>query len=198
MLWKRWGGVEKAVYVNIVIANKHIRFEDKMMTRRLYFLFPDIDHALTVVDDLIINGVKFNNIHSIAREDVDLQKLPPATKFQKSNSTYKIEHFLWLGNLLFFSAAMFVSAYVFFFASPVAALLPLFLMFVCFFVGNYYAANFPHVHMSEFETAISHGEILLMVDVPKSRIREIARFVHKHHPDVVVSGVGWTVEALHI
>ena len=72
------------------------------MTRRMYFLLPDVNQAVSVIDDLIINGVGYHHIHSVARDDVDISSLPPSSKFQKNNYTYLIEHIVWAGNLLLF------------------------------------------------------------------------------------------------
>ena len=43
-----------------------------------------------------------------------------------------------------------------------------------------------------------HGEVLLMVDVPKRRVFEVEELVHRHYPDATVGGVGWTLEAMDI
>ena len=56
----------------------------------------------------------------------------------------------------------------------------------------------PDVHLTEFTDALSHGEILLMVDVPASRVAEIEDFVHHRYPEAVVGGVSWTVEGFGI
>ena len=168
------------------------------MTRRMFFLLPDVKHAMLVVDDLIINGVNYRNIHSVARHDVDISKLPPSSKLQKKNYTYLIEHFLWAGNLLLFFISFVLVIYLLTWSTPVVALIPLAIMLICYNSGKYYATKIPHTHLSEFSSALEHREILLMVDVPKDRVRDIARAVHRQHPEVVVGGVGWAVEALHI
>jgi hypothetical protein len=46
--------------------------------------------------------------------------------------------------------------------------------------------------------AMRHGELLLMVDVPVWRVERVEALVHKHHPEAVVGGVGWHIDALHI
>jgi|GEM_PF-3763302 len=38
---------------------------------------------------------------------------------------------------------------------------------------------------------MAHGEILLMVDVPETRVADIEGRVHRHHPEVAVGGIGW-------
>lgn len=54
---------------------------------------------------------------------------------------------------------------------------------------------FPDVHLTEFTDALAHGEVLLMVDVPGSRVAEVEDFIHQRYPESVVGGVGWTLDA---
>ena len=76
------------------------------MLRRLYFLFPDAEHAQSVVKDLFDLKVPRHRIHALAGKGVDLQHLPGATIRQKSDT---LHHVVWLGwkfNLLLFSLAV--------------------------------------------------------------------------------------------
>lgn len=168
------------------------------MNRRLYLLFPDVGHAKRVVDDLIIYGIRRSNIHSIARNDIDISALPPSSVFHKNNYTYKIEHFLWTGNLIFFFVSLLVFLYLLITSPSVYALIPLVFMLVCYYSGKYYATKIPHAHLSESRSALEHHEILLLVDVPQSRVWEIEQIIQQHHPEAVVSGVGWSMTSLQI
>ncbi len=167
------------------------------MLRRLFFLLPDEAHAQRVVKHLVFLNISERNIHAIAR-GVELENLPKATERQKNDTAFRVESFLWNANLF-----LFVIALMTFFVSLVMtefywSLGALFVMTVTFFVGEHFVVNVPDVHLSEFTDALSHGEILLMVDVPIKRVAEIERAVHYHHPEAVVGGVGWTVDAFGI
>ncbi len=35
-----------------------------------------------------------------------------------------------------------------------------------------------------------------MIDVPRTRLREIEQLVSRHHPKADLDGVGWTIRAL--
>jgi hypothetical protein len=48
--------------------------------------------------------------------------------------------------------------------------LPLVVMVLSFWLGKHVVIQVPHVHLGEFCSALRHGEILLMVDVPGARI----------------------------
>ncbi|MBI5039891.1 MAG: hypothetical protein HZB57_01360, partial [Gammaproteobacteria bacterium] len=56
----------------------------------------------------------------------------------------------------------------------------------------------PNIHLREFAAALRHGELVLMVSVPRNRVAEIEDLVHRHHPDAAVGGVGWSSDLLHI
>jgi hypothetical protein len=74
----------------------------------------------------------------------------------------------------------------------------LFIMLATFIAGEQFVVHVPNVHLTEFTDALSHGEILLMVDVPKNRVAEIEHFVHHRYPEAVVGGVGWSIDAFDI
>lgn len=68
-------------------------------------------------------------------------------------------------------------------------------MLITFIAGERFAVYLPDVNLAEFSDALSHGEILLMVDVPKKRVAELERFVHHKHPDAIIGGVSWAIGA---
>jgi len=167
------------------------------MLRRLFFLFPDEGHAQRVVKQLVLRGISERHIHAISH-GVELKTLPDATQRQKNDTAFRVEKFLWSANLLVFVFALvafFIALFSIAFYWTLAALA---VMAACFYAGKYFVVHVPDVHLTEFTDALSHGEILLMVDVPGSRVAEIESFVHKRYPEAFVGGVGWTVDAFGI
>ncbi|MGA7979226.1 MAG: hypothetical protein WCA32_03265 [Chromatiaceae bacterium] len=69
-------------------------------------------------------------------------------------------------------------------------------MLVTFVVGDRFAVKLPHAHLSDLQIPLQHGEILLLVDTPFHRVREIEHLISERHPEVGVGGVHWTLEAL--
>lgn len=63
------------------------------------------------------------------------------------------------------------------------------------FLGGRYFTHIPDTHLNEFRDALAHGEILLMIDVPGTRVAEIEDRVHKHRPEAAIGGVGWSTAA---
>ena len=167
------------------------------MLRRLFFLFPDTEHAERVVDELIDRGIHRRRIHAIAK-GVDLGSLPEATERQKKDTKFRLEWFIWNTNLVLFLLAMIVFIASLVIGSVLWAALSLFVMLLTFIAGEQFAVKVPDVQLTEFTDALAHGEVLLMVDVPVYRVAEIEGHVHHHHPEAAVGGVSWTIDTLGI
>lgn len=65
-------------------------------------------------------------------------------------------------------------------------------------VGAWFAVRVPDTRLREFRSALSHGEILLMVDAPKAKVFDVEEIIRLRHPEVVLGGAGWTLERLGI
>lgn len=168
------------------------------MLRRLYYLFPEKFQVQEVVEQLAMHGVVKARMHTLAKEGIDISGLPPASARQTSDFGARLENWVWSSNLLVFFSASVIALLGFLFDSWLFMLLGGVIAATAFFLGYYFARKIPHVHLSEFKGALSHGEILLMVDVPLWRISEVNRVVDRKHPEVDHGGVGWAIEALHI
>ena len=167
------------------------------MLRRLYFLFPDEKHAQLTVDQLLFRKIPLKKIHAITK-GIELKTLPKATERQKNDTAFQIEQFLWKVNLIIFAAALFTFA-----VSLVAGQwfwvgLSLVMMLITFFGGKFFVEAVPHDHLTEFTSALAHGEILLMIDVPLYRVTEVVDYVEHLHPEARLDGASWMVDAFGI
>ncbi len=164
------------------------------MDRRLYFLLPDANHALAVVNELAHTGVEPERIHALADSRVALGELPPASVRQIHDAGRRIETFLWDGNLVVFGLALGVLLTALVSGNLSGWLLvPLGIMLATFLAGLRFT-RLPNTHLDEFRDALAHGEILLMVDVAETRVADIENRVHRH-PEAAVGGVGWATRA---
>ncbi len=166
------------------------------MRRRLFFLFPDEEHALRVVDELVQNGLDRSHVHALAGGRMKLSNLSPATPQQRADKVWLLERLFWNGNLAVFTLALLGLLASLYWGFSTWSVLAIGIMLITFIVGERFAVTLPHIHLNEFRGALSHGEVLLMVDIPKERVAEIEELVHRGHPEAGVGGVGWTVEAL--
>jgi hypothetical protein len=169
-----------------------------MFFRRLYFVIPDEPQAAQVVNDLETAGVGRQHMHAIAGRGATLTRLPPATERQRRDAGARLERLAWSGNLvLFFLGTVGLIASLAW-SSLVGGALSVALMMLTLAAGALFALRVPDTHLDEFRGALSHGEVLLMVDVPKRRVAEIEELLYRRHPEATPGGVGWTIEALGI
>lgn len=166
------------------------------MLRRIYFLTPDVGHAQSVVAELESEGVGKEHIHTIARRDIEIGTLPPATREQKRDRVWFLDRLFWLSDLAFFALTLAVLTLTLYWGLYIWAAVAFVLMVASFVIGEIFAMKVPHVHLAEVKEALKRGEILLMVDVPKSRVHEINQMVSRHHPDIDRGVIGWSMEAL--
>ena len=161
------------------------------MTRRMYFLFPDVDHTVHAVTELQQAGIALENMHTVARENIDIDPLPVSNEKQQHNITGRLEKWLWNANLLVFALALVALVAMAISAAPASGLgLLLGIVILTFLLGYELVRHVPGVHIDEFNDAIAHGEIRLMVDVPVSRMDAVEHQAHRGHPEAVTGGVG--------
>jgi hypothetical protein len=72
------------------------------------------------------------------------------------------------------------------------ALTALAVMLGTFLLGGWFSSKVPHTHLTDMRVPLGHGEVVLMVDVPRNRIGAVDQLVRRHHPEAEVGGVGWT------
>lgn len=162
------------------------------MKRRVYFLFPDVKSTVRVVAELRAAGFADSQLHTVARDDIDLGTLPPATPAQRSDLAHRLEDWLWNGNLALFF--LLLAAWVVWMATAPTWWSVILLVLAAGCVAAGYAfARVPDTHLDTLATALTHGEILLMVDVPVHRVAEVERRVAAHHPEAVTAGVSWSL-----
>jgi hypothetical protein len=168
------------------------------MLRRLYYIFPIRKQVESAVEELKDLGIDQKRMHTIAREDIDISELPPATVRQRSDFGARLEVWMWDLNLLLFFTAAGALVFTLFFSLWYWGLGLALVMAASFLLGNHFATHIPKMHLSGLRAALNHGEILLLVDVPRWHVREVEATVLRHHPEAGIGGVGWTLEALHI
>jgi hypothetical protein len=161
--------------------------------RRLYFLVPDITSATAIVDELLLARIEERRIHIMARDHHSLKQanLPETNLLQESDFIPAVEKGLAVGGGTGIVAGLAAMSF------PPAglivgggAILGLGLLGAGFgaWVSGMIGINVHNSQLSEFESAIEQGQLLLMIDVPVARIDEITELVKKHHPEAEVSG----------
>ncbi len=149
------------------------------MMRRIFFLLPDPEHARLVVDDLKLQRIDQTRLHIISGPEKD--------------RVYKIERSLCSDNIVLFFLATFITFFFLGFELYHFAAITLAIMFTCLILGTLFTIKIPNVHVSEFDAALKHREVLLIVNADKQQMHDIDNIVHRRHPEAITGGVGWTL-----
>jgi hypothetical protein len=165
------------------------------MKRRLYFLFSDAPAARAAVRDLGSIGVDRVYMHTVAREDIDLSDLPPATERQRRDLLKRVERTLWDGNLAVFGLAFAGLIISLGYDNLAGMVFSGAVMIVSLVSGTLFAMRTPTTHLDEFHSALHHGEVLLMVDVTRDCMEDVEEYMRRLHPDAVTGGSAWTPDA---
>lgn len=163
------------------------------MRRRIYWMLPDIASARRTMDDLLLARVEERHIHFVAREGVDLGDLHPANVLQTSDVVRAAEAGLVIGIGVGAIVGALLAVYF-----PIVGDAPQWgLVGVLAILGAVFGAwtssmigiSTPSQRLKRFQPAIEQGGVLLMVDVPRSRVDEIEERLQALHPEAHLEGV---------
>jgi hypothetical protein len=162
------------------------------MKRRLYFVLPDVASATKTTNDLLLARVEFRFMHFLGRRDMPLGDLHEASYLQKTD----VRHALGVGVGIGVIMGMLLGIYLR--LTPIAGYtFGVGTLILCTLLGGLFGAwcatligvSTPNSELKQFEKDIEAGKILLMVDVPISRVEEIEALIAKLHPEVADRGV---------
>jgi hypothetical protein len=161
------------------------------MRRRLYFVLPDIESAESIEKELLLAKIDDPHIHFLARDGINLGRLHVANLLQRSDLLHGVGIGLITGGITGALAGMALSFYPQW-GQSIGMGGILVLAVVCAMIGSWVsgmiAVSIPNTHLRRFQPAIDRGEILLMVDVPVRRLKEIRELIAAHHPEATARG----------
>jgi len=161
--------------------------------RRLYFLIPGIESAKTIVDELLLARVEERHIHIAAADHHALTEahLPEASLLQESDFVPAVERGLAIGGatgILAGVAAVTIPGAALALGGGAILGIGLAGAGVGAWMSGMIGVSAPSSRLKEFENAIKEGNLLMMVDVPKSKVEDITQLVKLHHPEAHVEG----------
>lgn len=169
--------------------------------RRLYFLIPDVQSARAVVDALHRASVPDERLHVVAEPMGQVRDagLPEAGLMQRRDLRPALFKGVVAGGLTGTVVGMLLA-----WLQPAGLGLPLGTVLVLALVGALFGLlaapmlgiSIPNTRLRRFAGAIENGSLLLMVDVPARRRREITALVRSHHPEVEDRGVEASIPPL--
>jgi hypothetical protein len=165
------------------------------MNQRLYFLLPDREHTLDVVNELVERGFDTRQMHTLAGKGLSTEGLPASDNMLRSDLAGHLEFWGWRSNLTLFFISALALLTMLFMNAGLWMLLPLGLMVATFLLGERFT-HLPNTHLSEFSDALKHGEMLLMVDTSSRQANEVEHCVQDHHPEALAGGSSWNAPLL--
>ncbi len=163
------------------------------LLHRIYFVIPDLPHTQAIIEELEQVDVPREQLHVVGGGD--LTGFPVATVAQQHDRIWLLERLFWSADLVLFGVALLGLVFALASASIVWALLASGVMLATFLLGNQFASNIPHTHLADLQNPLSHGETILMVDIPQQRVNEIEHLVTRHHAEAQIGGIGWAVKS---
>lgn len=168
------------------------------MVRRIYFLVPNVTITKCVVDELLLARIEERHIHVIAKSGTPMEDLPEANLLQKSDFIPAVERGLALGGttgILAGLVAITLPATAPVIAGGVLLMATLAGAGIGAWAGGMIGVSVGNTRIKKFEEAIEAGQLLLLADVPKSRVDEIEERVKQHLPQVEIEGTEPTIPA---
>lgn len=154
--------------------------------RRLYFLIPTVELTETIVGELEQQGVSHKHLHVVAAVTQRLKGLPEASVWQKTELAHGLEWGTGIGGTAGLLGGLLTVAF-----PPGGVILGGGALLIGAAAGAGVGAammglmkGHEHNHqLDDFKKDIEHGQILLMVDVPKASVEPISDSILSHHPD---------------
>lgn len=163
--------------------------------KRVFVLLPTEDSCRSVVKELEEDDIPLSHLHVIAGLSHELKDLPTASVWQRTELAHGIEWGVGLGGVAGLLGGLLVVAF------PPAGIV---VGGGALLAGTAAGASFgalvtallgsqEHNHkLDSFQQALTAGQILLMVDVPRQREDEVKSTILKHHPEAEVGSVNRT------
>jgi len=156
------------------------------MRRRIYWLMPDLASARRAMHDLVQARVHVAHIHFAGPEGLDMAGLHAANVSQTSDIVQAAKTGWVIGSGCGIVAGL-VAALLFPIVGDdpeweIAALLGVLGGAIGAWSSSMIGISIPSRRLQRFEGAIAQGWILLMVDLPRSRVQDIEALLQTAHP----------------
>jgi hypothetical protein len=169
-----------------------------MLTRRrLYFVLPDVESARKTMDELLVARIDAGHIRFLAKRGALPPDLPEAGLLQKTDFVHAAQRGMAIGALL----GVVLGVLWAFIDRPLPVQGGVILgstLFGAFFgawAASLAGAAVPNSKLRAFEADVEQDRILMMVDVPFTRVQEISGLVAQRHPEAVPRGFEPTMPA---
>ncbi len=157
------------------------------MSRRLYFVLPDIETSRKVERELLLAHMESKRMHFLGKRGVDMKDLPEATAAHKTN----LLRGLYIGFFAGIITGLLAGFYLYFNPGLLGMQIPPFIIFICAIVGAILGAwisgpligaSTPNSSIQSYTPLLHKGHVLLILDVPPKRTEEIRKLINSIYP----------------
>ena len=155
------------------------------MQHRLYFLMPDVVSARRVMNDLLLARITERHIHFVSKPGVDL------TGLHEANIVHATQNGLVIGGGAGVLAGIVAAIFPVIGEGPQWGMVGITTVVGALFgawASSMIGSSVPNSRLKPFKQAVEDGQILLMVDEPRSRVSEVRALLQRTHPEGRFSG----------
>lgn len=162
------------------------------MRRRLYYMLPDVDNARKLFDKLLRARIEERHMRFWSRDDKLPDDMPEANFMHKTDLVHGTEMGLLIGAcagliggsllVLFPLDGLHLQNVVILGTALVGAIFGA-------WASGMAGAAIPNSRMKNFRKGIEEGQVLLIMDVPYSKVEKVEKLMVECHPEAAFGGV---------
>ena len=161
------------------------------MRHRLYYTLPDIAAARALLDELLLARINEKHIRFLAKDGTLPPDMPEAGVLQKTDVIHGLQRGVVVGAFTGLVIGMLLALFPLE-GSRLATLAILGTtvggaLFGCW-VSGMVAAAIPNSRLKAYQADIERGRVLLIVDLPYRRVREVEEMIALRHPEIRFGG----------
>ena len=161
------------------------------MRRRLYYMLPNVKAARAELDELLLARIEERHIHFLAKEGTLPDDMPDCNFLLKTDLIHGAKLGIAIGGIVGLAAGIFLVLF-----PPEGLTLRTMTILLVTLGGALFggwasgmnAAAIPNKKLEQYSERIEQGQVLMMVDVPVRRMKEIEEMIAKRHPDFSFGG----------
>jgi hypothetical protein len=161
------------------------------MRRRLYYVLPSVPAARAMLDELLLARIEERHIRFMAREGALPKDMPECSFVIKTDLVHGAQVGVLVGTIVgFLAGVLLVLMPPDGLSMRTAAILLMALGGAVFgaWASGMNACAVPNKKLEKYADRIEAGEVLMIVDVPLARVREIEDMIAARHPDFSFGG----------
>lgn len=161
--------------------------------RRLYYVLSNKEETRQLVDALLLKRVCYHHMHVVAKEGSDLNNLPESGILIQKDVFHSLLTGGGIGAVVGVVSGIIGHGVL---SLPIGGGLivtTLLGMLLGAWCASMYGLMTPNTYLKRFNQALETGHYLLIVDLPKARIKEIEGYIQKDYPTACHEGIEATV-----